>query len=116
MILENNHAGLWIHPLQDQRLPVCASIGNHGGHRGERVVRGLDHVMRRGGEGRFGVLGGCDHSHRMEGDDGGPEDAERKTSSHRGRGKYDGISTGAALHGPRKLLSAAMTGMQEREQ
>lgn len=41
VILENNHAGLWIHPLQDQGLPVSASIGNHEGHRSEWVVRKL---------------------------------------------------------------------------
>lgn len=88
MILENNHAGLWIHTLQDQRLPVSASIGNHGGHHGERGVFGLHHVMSRRGKGRFGVLDKCDHGHRMEeDDDGGPEDPEGHESSHKGRGK-----------------------------
>lgn len=107
MILENNHAGLWIHPLQDQRLPVSASVGNHGGHCGERVARGLDHVMRRRGEGRLGAFAGFDHCHRMGNGDGGPEDAERNTSSRRGRGKDDKISAGTAVHARRQLLSAA---------
>lgn len=88
VVLENNHAGLWIHTLQDQSLSVSASIGNQGGHRGERVLCGSHHVMSRRGRGRFGVLDECHHSHRMEDDsDGGPEDPERLRSPHQGRGK-----------------------------
>lgn len=47
VVLEHNHAGLWIHPLQDQRLPIPVSTGNHGGHRGDRITRGLNHVIGR---------------------------------------------------------------------
>lgn len=81
MILENNHAGLWIHTLEDQSL-VSASIGNHGGHRSERVV--CRHTMSC----VAGVKDVPDLSHRMEDDDddGGPEDPEKNKPSHKGRG------------------------------
>lgn len=39
VVFEDDHAGLWVHPLQDQRLPVSVSIGNHRGHYGEQDMR-----------------------------------------------------------------------------
>lgn len=49
VVLEHNHAGLWVHPFQDQRLPVTVSIGNHRGHHGDRIACGLNHVIGRTG-------------------------------------------------------------------
>ncbi len=50
MVLEHNHAGLWIHPFQDQRLPISVSVGNHGGHHGDRGHTWVKSCHRQGKE------------------------------------------------------------------
>jgi len=76
VVLEHNHAGLWIHPFEDQRLPIWVSIGNHGGHHGDRIVRGLNHVI--GGRRTFLTAYWCNHNHGRKHNHRGPEDAGKK--------------------------------------
>jgi hypothetical protein len=38
VVFEHDHAGLWVHAFEDQRLPISVSVGNHGGHHGALVM------------------------------------------------------------------------------